>query len=340
MTLYKQIPQKTATHTLSLGQLLFGWFSLFCLLLIFKNGEIASDYIHRGLLLCAKSVIPSLFPFMVLSELLISGGMGERIIGKIASPLSRLFRLPPSAISAVLLGLVCGFPIGAKTVAGAYRQGRLSRQDAERALCISNNPSSAFVVAAVGTSLWENTRFGVVLYLTVISVSLLWGLADGVLQRKRTEPQMGAVQVRNDTEYLKGAKLFTESIRSATGGILSVCAYVVFFSALMGALSAIFLDLGAPKLLSSISFSILELSQGVSHAPDVGNTVQAAILSAFACGWSGLSVHCQVISVCDGLDLSFRRYFLAKLVQALLCAAVFAVLLQFFPSILIPSGSC
>lgn len=339
MTLYKQISQKTEKRALSPGQLLFGWFSLFCLLLIFKNGEIASDYIHRGLLLCTKSVIPSLFPFMVLSELLISGGMGERIIGKIASPLSLLFRLPPAAISAVLFGLVCGFPIGAKTIAGAFRQGRLSKRDAERALCISNNPSSAFVVAAVGTSLWNNTRFGVFLYLTVISVSLIWGIVDGILERKRTEQQVCSVQSDYHPVFLKGAKLFTESIRSATNGILSVCAYVVFFSALMGAMNAIFLDLGAPKLFSSISFSILELSQGVSHAPDVGNTLQAAILSAFSCGWSGLSVHCQVISVCDGLDLSFRRYFLAKLAQAILCAVLFGILLHYFPSILIPSGS-
>ena len=99
MTLKKQIPQNRSRHPLSAEQLLFGWFSLFCLLLIFKNGEIASEYIHRGLLLCARSVIPSLFPFMVLSELLIRGGMGERMIGKIATPfparfLFRHLRLP------------------------------------------------------------------------------------------------------------------------------------------------------------------------------------------------------------------------------------------------------
>lgn len=340
MTLKKQILPRKVALPRSPGQLLFGWFSLFCLLLIFKNGEIASDYIHRGLLLCAKSVIPSLFPFMVLSELLISGGMGDRIIGKIALPLSKAFFLPPAAVSAVLLGLVCGFPIGAKTVASAYRRGKLSKREAERALCISNHPSSAFVVAAVGTSLWGNTRFGVFLYLTVISVALLFGVIDGLWERKRTKPQESSVQTGDDPVYLKGAKLFTESIRSATGGILLVCAYVVFFSALMGAVSAIFLDLGAPDSLSSIVFSLLELSQGVSHASHAENILQAAVLTAFTCGWSGLSVHCQVISVCDGLDISFRRYFLAKFAQALLCALLFGILLQCNSTILIPSGSC
>lgn len=340
MTLKKQIPQNRSRHPLSAEQLLFGWFSLFCLLLIFKNGEIASEYIHRGLLLCARSVIPSLFPFMVLSELLIRGGMGERMIGKIATPLSRAFSLPSPAITAMLLGLVCGFPIGAKTVAEAYRQGSLSKRDAERALCISNNPSSAFVIGAVGRSLWDNARFGTVLYVGVILVSLLWGLVDAVWERKRTDSQAESVQGRYNIQPLKGAKLFTEAIRSATGGILSVCAYVVFFSALMGALSAIFTDLGAPQQLSPIAFSFFELSQGVSHAADAGSTLQAAILTAFACGWSGLSVHCQVISVCDGLDLSFRRYFFAKLAQALLCALGFGMLLRFFPTLLIPAGGC
>ena len=340
MTLSKQIPNKPISKSFSPGQLLFGWFSLFCLFLIFKNGELASEYVHRGLLICAQSVIPALFPFMVLSELLITGGMGERILGKITAPLSRLLALPPPCITAILFGLICGFPIGAKTVATSYKAGLISKRNAERALSVSNNPSSAFVIGVVGTSLWGNTRIGIALYLSVIAESLLWAFFDGIRERKRTEPETDPVQKAILFEPKKGAKLFTDAITSATGGILSVCAYVVFFSALLGALSAILIDAKAPKPISSIIFSLLELSQGVSHAADAGSVLQAAWLTAFTCSWSGLSVHCQVISVCDGTKLSFRRYFLAKLVQALLCSTLFALLVYLFPSILIPANGC
>jgi hypothetical protein len=136
----------------------------------------------------------------------------------------------------------------------------------------------------------------------------------------------------------KGAKLFTEAISSACGGILSVCAYVVFFSALMGALSAVLTDLGAPKLLSASLFSLLELSQGVSYATGLESIQAAACLTAFTSAWSGLSVHCQVISVCDGCELSFKRYFLAKLLQAFLCTLLFSCLLTLLPSLLLPAS--
>ena len=339
MTQKEQIRRTPRAHSLSWEQLLFGWFSLFCILLIFKNGALASQYIHRGLLICAQSVIPALFPFMVLSELLISSGMGEKLLGKITSPLCRLFRLPSPSVTAVLLGLLCGFPIGAKCVASALQSGAISRRDAERTLCVCNIPSSAFVIGIVGSSLWESARFGLALYLCVIASSLLWALLDALWERKRTKnafpfsvPNIGLVKPQ------RGARLFTQAIASACSGILSVCAYVVFFSALMGALSAVLSALGASKLFSASLFSLLELSQGVSFATGLENIRAAACLSAFTCAWSGLSVHCQVLSACDGTSLSFKRYFAAKLAQAILCALLFSLLLTLMPSLLIPAN--
>lgn len=341
MTQTKQITKRTHRHPPFRGQLLFGWFSLFCILLIFKNGTLASQYIHRGLLICANSVIPSLFPFMVLSELLISSGFGEKLLSRITLPLCRLFLLPSPCVTAMLLGLLCGFPIGAKAVASALQRGTISQPDAERTLCISNIPSSAFVIGAVGGSLWESTRFGVALYLSVIASTLLWSIFDALRERKRTKnTKVSSVQNICLIEPKRGAKLFTDSIASSCSGILSVCAYVVFFSALMGALSAILTDLGAPKLFCASLFSLMELSQGVSYATGMENIHTAAYLSAFTCAWSGLSVHCQVISVCDGCKLSFKRYFFAKLMQAILCVLLFSCLLSLFPSLLIPANRC
>jgi len=324
---------------LSAGQFLFGWFSIFCLLLMFKNGEIASEYIHRGLLLCTKTVIPSLFPFMVLSELLVCSGTGERLIQKVAVPLTRLFRLPASGICAMILGMLCGFPVGAKAVVSAYRRGALSKRDAERALAVSNNPSSAFILGAVGASLWENTRFGIALYGTILGSSILYGLLDARLERKKTASARKTVSITESSEsYQSGAKLFTESIASASKGILSVCAYVVFFAALMGALNAILVSFHAPRVLTAALFGCLELAGGVESCATLENLFVGAILSAFTCGWSGLSVHCQVISVCDGLGLSFRPYFFAKLLQGILCALIFGSIVMLFPDIFFVKG--
>ena len=88
----------------------------------------------QALDLCARSVIPAMFPFMVVSGLLVSLGFGAWISPHLAGCMTPLFRLPGCASSALLLGLVGGYPIGAQTAAGLYRDRLLTREEAQRLL--------------------------------------------------------------------------------------------------------------------------------------------------------------------------------------------------------------
>ena len=330
--------QKKRRHTLTPTEVTFGLFSFFCLLLILRNSDVAIEYMSRGLLLCARSVIPSLFPFMVLSELIVSGGIGESIIRRIGKPFCRLFGISESGCCAVLLGMLCGFPIGARSVIAAYKKGAMTKEEAERVLAFSNNPSSAFLISAVGVSLWESRAFGVALYATVLLTSCLTGILLRLLHKAKYGTRMcESISWHSETRRLKGAKLFTEAIKSASGGMLLVCAYVIFFSTLVGTLNLVLGTLKAPLWLSTLLFCVFELSSGVSQASAIDPPLLAALLCAFSAGWSGLSVHCQILSVCDGTGLSLRPYFLSKMLQGILAMLLFAILLYFFPALTIPA---
>ena len=321
----------------SIGNALFGAFALFCLLLILKNAEIAVEYMHRGLLLCARTVIPSLFPFMILSELIVSGGLGGRLLKILTLPLRFLFGVSAAGGCAILLGLLCGFPIGARCAVRSLERGEISRAEAERVISLSCVPSSAFLISAVGVSLWGNRRFGLALYATVLASTILTGILFNLLDKRLPLPKATS---RGSAPPLRGSKLFTEAVRASTWSMLTVCAYVVFFSTLVGTLS---LSLGRLDLSADVTallFCIFELSGGVSSASALGNAMSAAVLCAFAAGWSGLSVHCQLLSVCDGYGISARSYFLAKLLQAILCALLFSLVIRFFPEITVPAEIC
>ena len=321
----------------SFGECAFGCFTVFCLLLILKNPDVAITYMNQGLLLCAKTVIPSLFPFMVLSELIVSGGIGNRMLRVLAAPFRRLFALPTAACRAVLLGWLCGSPIGARCTVLALSRGELTREEAERALAVSNNPSSAFLISAVGVSLWQNRRFGIALYAAVLLSAAITGILLSIPHRKRNQRHRLPREELFLSPPQTGAKLFSGAVRAASGNMLLVCAYVVFFSTLVGTLQLIFTSFGVSETLAAPLFCLFELSGGVSRASALGNTLHAALLCAFAAGWSGLSVHCQVLSVCDGATLSFRPYFRAKLLQSLLCTLLFFLLLHLFPSLTVPA---
>jgi hypothetical protein len=102
---------------------------LFCGILLWFLWDSAAirSAVTEALLLCAASVIPAMFPFLVVSNLLIMLGLRDILSPVFAGAMSRLFRLPGAAGSALLLGLTGGYPIGAKTAADMYRSGRLTR---------------------------------------------------------------------------------------------------------------------------------------------------------------------------------------------------------------------
>ena len=327
--------RKQKIPELTPGQFCFGLFSIFCLFLILRNSDTAIEYMNRGLRLCAKTVIPSLFPFMVISELIVSGGIGSTLIRPLAPLFRRLFRIPEAGCCAVLLGMLCGFPVGAKSAMTALDQGQLTREEAERVLTFSNNPSSAFLINAVGVSLWGNRKFGVALYIVVLVSQVLTGILFAHLPR-RAEAAPELLR-RSPTASRSGAAFFTDAVRSACFSMLLVCAYVIFFSALVGTLNLLLDALNLPALAKASVFCIFELSGGMSAASALSVPGAAALLCAFAAGWSGLSVHCQILSVCDGRGLRFRFYFLAKLLQSGLCMLLFGAVLALFPSLTVPA---
>ncbi len=315
------------------GQIFFCIMSTFCFLLILRNSEAAIEYMGRGLTLCAHTVIPSLFPFMVISELLVSSGAGEALGRLLAKPMKWLFGLSGAGCSAVVLGSMCGFPVGASTAVSLLDKNVISKRECEHLLSFSNNPSSGFLITAVGVSLLGSHRLGLILYLVVLGTAFFIGfLMRFFLRKSPVAHEKGEHPHFPSGLHPGGMTMFTDAVSHAAMGMLTVCAYVVFFSALMGALSRMVDSLGG---MSQEAYALLcgvfELSGGVSEAAGlVGQTaspVLPLILTAVISGWSGLSVHCQIMTLCGGRGLSFKPYFIAKALQGVLCGVIMWVLL-------------
>lgn len=320
------------------GRLCFGFFAFFCLVLFFRNATVAISYLSAGLTLCAKTLIPSLFPFLVLSELIVSSGSATVLLKPISGACKHLLRLPADGYCAILLGLLCGFPVGARAAVHAYDRGTLTQEETERVLCCSTSPSVAFLINAVGISTHQSRLYGVLLLCATLISSLLTGLLLAHLPgtSKNTHDTL---RITPPTSQKPTATLFTEAVRAALLGMLTVCAYVVFFSAFCGTLTTLFERLSLSAENRALLFCLFELSGGVSAAGACASPVASALLTAFAVGWSGISVHCQILSVCGDRPLRMRRYLLCKALQGLLTAAGFWLLLHRCPEALCATGS-
>lgn len=318
------------------GQLMLCLLCGGCLVLMLYYSDCAIEYMSAGLQLCAVTVIPSLFPFMVISGLMVSVGMGELLGRPCEGVVRRLFGVSGASTCALLMGAVCGFPIGAGTVMSLLDSGSISRREAERLLCFCNNPSSAFLINAVGISLYSSRRAGIIFYFVTLSTAVIIGIGARLLCGSVASAD-GSVQRRHPP--LPGLDGFTGAVSGAATGMLGVCAYVVFFSAIMGCLGQLLRELGCPAALCALLYSAVELSGGVSAAAALSGRARL-LITAFAIGWSGLSVHFQIMSLCRGRGISFRGYFAAKLCQGLLCTLSIGAIAALLPSALEPdSGS-
>ena len=129
-----------------------------------------------GLALCGNVIIPSLFPFFVLSSLVVELGMSRYLGRLLEGVMAPLFRVGGACSSALALGFVGGYPVGARTAIALYENGQCSKTEAERLLAFCNNSGPAFILGVVGTGIFASSRAGLLLYLAHIAASLCVGL--------------------------------------------------------------------------------------------------------------------------------------------------------------------
>ena len=300
--------------------------------------EEAMEGAQSGLSLCLNVIVPSLFPFFVLSSLVVDLGIAAKL-GRLLEPVMRpLFRVRGSCAGALVLGFIGGYPVGARTALQLYQQGLCTKTEAERLLAFCNNSGPAFILGVVGAGIFGDSRVGLLLYLTHAAASLVVGFLA------RFYKSSGSCSHACRAKPIAMRPLptaFTEAVTHAMQSVLNICAFVIFFSVVLRLLTAYGILSILAQLLSLFGFEpewarrlvagLLELSSGVSSLSSGGKFSGLASMAAFMLGWAGLSVHCQVLSFLADSGLSAKIYLAGKLCHGLIAAGLTWLLAQFFP---------
>ena len=264
-----------------------------------------------GLALCGRSVIPALFPFMAASAMLVSVGFGEWASPRL-SGLMNLYRLPGPAGAALLLGLVGGYPIGARTAAELHKKGLLTAAEAERLLGFCNNSNPVFLISVLGSGVFDSPRTGVYLWLIHVLSALLTGF---FFRGSSKSPGRQALPRSVPCHPPSLPTAFVEGVKSACGSMLYVCGFVIFFYVLASPL----VSSGGPLGAGLVGF--LEL---FSVTPLLTADRLGFILASACAGWGGVSILCQTAAVLEGSGLRLRTYLAGKALQALLAGGLAA----------------
>ena len=304
-----------------------------------------------GLRLCGNVIVPSLFPFFVLSSLVVELGL-SRYLGQLFHRfMVPLFRVNGACASALALGFVGGYPVGARTAIALYRSGQCSKTETERLLAFCNNSGPAFIFGVVGAGIFPRGPAGLLLDLTHVAASLAVGLLF-----RFYKPHDGPASPRGSSsvQFQTGnaGAAFTRSVTGALSGILNICAFVICFTVILrlltlcGALDLaaevlafLFRPLGLDRIWARrLLTGVVELSSGVTALS--GGAISGRLsMAAFMLGWAGLSVHCQVLAFLGDSGLSMGTYLCGKLLHGILSAALLRFLIPLL-KLAEPADSC
>lgn len=294
--------------------------ALFALFLL--SPDVVQQTAYESVLFSASVIIPSLFPGFVLSDLLI--GLWQGNARSSGGLFFRIFRLPSPCFRCWLIGLFAGFPAATDCAVQAYRRGEISRFEAERCLSFTNNPGIIFVVCAVGSGLFGSFSVGIYLWSIQTLAAVLVGIFFADPVRK---PADRAIPV----ETIPSLKtIFPKSVVSSVGAVLNICGFIVFFRVLIAVLTNAVPLRGIRIVLSGL----LEMTCGITAWKEF--SYFSALAVSLILGWSGFSVHFQILNLLSETDLSPRYYFPGKILQAVLSALLSSVTYPFF----FDSGEC
>lgn len=278
---------------------------LFVLFLL--SPDLVQRSAHESVLFCASVLIPSLFPCFVLTEMLVSLSVSKAEKGSI---FFRLFCLPSVMSRCWILGLLAGFPTAAECTVRMVHNRVVSKEQGERCLAFTNNPGIVFVVCAVGSGIFGSFKIGFFLWgiQTVSSIIVGMMLANPSQQLPCKDSE--------DMVVPPLRKILPASVLSSVSAVLNICGFVVFFRVLIDVLTC-----AVPtNTLKTLFAGLLEMTCGVCGLREFG--LISAVMTALILGWSGLSVHFQILSVTASEDLSLRYYFPGKALQAIFSACL------------------
>ncbi len=327
----------------------------FSLLLFSKNNLVA---VKNGLTLWATSVVPSLLPFFVATELLMHTNI-VNFLGRLLNKWMRpIFNIDGKGSFALIMGLISGYPMGAKIACEFRKKDICTKTECERLLSFTNNSGPLFIVGTVGISMFGNTTIGILLLITHILASLTVGFIFRFWKmdnnRSANRGEFISCSNKNFVTFSNLGGVLSESITSSIQTILVIGGFVVIFSSIIsifkssGLLHSLSLVISPilnifnidTAFATPILTSILEITNGISNIADikVKRISTNIVLAAFFLSFGGISILLQVWSIISKSDLSIKPYVLGKLLHGVLAAFYTFIILRLLPFLSLDLG--
>jgi hypothetical protein len=286
---------------------------VFCMLVY---SRISIYYALLGLNLWFEKMIPSLLPFMIISGIIIRLNLTEMFTGFIYPVIGFVFRVSRNVCYCMFIGFMCGFPMGARTVADMYKREKITADEASYLLAFVNNIGPVYFTGFVLPLLGRR--------LTVPYIAGMYGipLAYGLVLRYTLFRGIRKSECAFVDNTINSGQLLVyidDAIHSGIQNIITLGGYMIFFN-LLNLIPHILL--GKVPLITA---ALLEISGGISLLGD-----RYPLYTLIALSFGGLSCIAQTYTCIKNTDLSIADYCIHKLVMTALTALYYLCWYLFF----------
>ena len=288
------------------------------LIFILFNRDIVSNTVISSFYIWFNTLVPSMLPMFIISDILINYNFTKYIPNKIIDFISKIFNISNNATLIVLLSLVSGFPLNAMNIITSYNNNLISKEEAEHLLLFNHFPNPLFVLNTVGILYLNNNKYGIIILISTYLSSIILGI---LVRNKNTLTNNNCITKSSKSQTF--TEIFSSSIKKSINSLLMISVTVCLFLILSTLIINIF------HLNSYLSLgikSILEMTMGLEHLSKLNiSNIFKAILSSSIISFGGLSIHMQVISILDE-RIRYRNYFIGRIYQVLISLIISLIL--------------
>lgn len=324
---------------LSKNQIITILITLFIALFIINLSK-CIESTFTGLNLVIKAILPTLFPFSVICNLIIHYD-GISFYSNILGPIiCKPLKLSNCSSFPIVASILCGYPLGCKYCCDLYELGYISKEEFLRLLNIASNASPIFLIGSVGVAMLGNIKYGFILLLA----NYLSPLIIGFFTKKNTHEfnNSNEYPLKTGGSYNFGVIIKT-SIENAINTTLQVGAFVIIFSIIIGIIknssliNIIFNNIEkvlslSPNSLYGIFLGSIEYTNGCKILTSISSSIIFKLSAiSFICSFSGLSIIGQISSFTGKFNISLKKYSFIKFIQGIISFTITFI----FSSILI-----
>ncbi len=298
------------------------YFAMF--LIIFFSSELSSG-IKNGINVSMNLVMPSLFIFMIFSNIIINSKF-KHIVSRPFKFLAKyIFRISESNIAIVILSLVGGYPVGAKLISNAINQNSLSRDEASNLLCYCVNCGPAFLISGIGVSIFSSFKIGIYMYISQIIACVITGFIMSFFNKNCIQNNIS----KNTSKSIPYSVLFVKSVNDAVKSMAIICGFIIAFSAFMPMVSVILKYLGSEY--GHIVQGFLEVTTGCNNLSEISSPNAILLATAFT-AFGGVCVHLQVYAMISQNGVKMTKFFILRIIYTLISILSMKLFLTLSPA--------